>query len=444
MNKSALIIILGLSLSSVGFAQQNYKDVAREMSGLASGAADTINHTSPDQFAPRYEGVPANSDSFYGGGNIIPKEQGSAKINNCQNIPEEDLYLRQECEGINFVGKNRTVRPDVTISSDEKLATGTHEIVSDPTDTLTKYGWVIPFNPDGSIGEIPPEACNTEIIQVPEKIVEKNCSIYQGVEHFLCVSSLEVKVDPNFNYSCLETKFQNNTHACQKKLEVQCETALSCADQGVVPGGTQGDMRITYSHVGDGNFNIFFGNPGNDYWSGNTAYGAYFERTMTVNIRNLARLQNFYLLRTQFDDHLLIKVNNRTVFFNGNVYGYEPNNPRNWWLGAPGRNPGQAANDSRTYCGWTYMSTIHNVCVKDLNSNNMVANAGKAERSTSWDFWPSLNLIPFLQEGVNEIRIYVAVGGKGEVFINFRTQQACEPVCQDRWQNNCTEYENRK
>ncbi len=423
----SVLLICGCSLS---FAD-SVKDAAREMSGLASGATDTINNTAPDQFAPRYEGIPASSDGFYGGGNIIPKAQGTGKINDCQNIPEEDLYKRQECEGINFVGKNKQIRPDVTVSTEEALAQGTNKIASDPTETLNKWGWTIPFNPDGSIGTIPTEACNTELITIPAKTTLKDCSVYQGIEQFLCETSLKVEVDPSFNYSCLETKYQSNTYNCDKKLNVTCETALTCANQGVVPGGTQGDMRVTYNHVGGGYFDMFFGNPGNDYWG-----AGFYERTLTLNIKNHHQLTAFYLLRTEFDDHMLLKVNGRTVFFNGTPYAYAPYYPRNWHMGSA------VAINKRAYCGDRIING-YNVCVKDLDTNGFVADAGRLERSTSWDYWPGHNLLPFLREGYNEFRLYVAVGGRGEIFLNFRTQQACNPKCIDTWQNNCTEYEGR-
>ena len=413
MKQSVLFIFL-LSCFGVSLAD-SVKDAAREMSGLAGGAANTINNTSPDQFAPRYEGVPAGSEGYYGGGNIIPKAQGSSKIAGCENIAEEDLYKRQECEGINFVGKNPTIRPDMTISTQEPLAQGTHNITSDPTDTLNKWGWTIPFNPDGSIGTIPTEACNNELITIPAKTVEKDCSVYHDVEQYLCETTLKVEVDPSFNYSCLETKFQNNTYSCDKKLKVTCEQAMSCADAGVIPGGTQGDMRIYYSHVADGVYNMFFGTQGDNYWG----TGVY-PRSMVVNIKNYDRLKQFYLLRAQYDDHVLVKVNGTAVYYNNNSYGYN-GDARNWSLvGCPNKR----------------------YCVVDLNSGAYI-HSDYLEKGKSWDFWPYHNLLPFLKEGENVIQVFTAVGGWGEAFLNFRTQQACEPNCIDTWENSCTQYEER-
>ena len=428
MKKSVLFIFL-LSCFGVSLAD-SVKDAAREMSGLAGGAADTINNTGPEQFAPRYEGVPAGSDGYYGGGLVIPKSQGSAKIAGCENIAEEDLYKRQECEGINFVGKNPTVRPDVTISTQEPLAQGTNKITSDPTDTLNKYGWTIPFNPDGSIGNIPTESCNTELITIPAKTVEKDCSVYQGIEQYLCETTLKVEVDPSFNYSCLETKYQSKIYPCNKKLKVTCEQAMSCADTGVVPGGTQGDMRIYYSHVGDGVYNMFFGTQGDDYW-GNGVH----QRNMRLTIRNLDRLKMFTLLRTQFDDHLLIKINGRAVYWNNVVYPYTEGDPRNWSLISPIRS------GNRYYCGSTLIN--YGSGYSCMMNGTQLMHVIQNERSTSWDFWPSYDLRPFLKEGENIIETHTIVGGRGESFVNFRVQQACEPVCVDSWENNCTEYEER-
>lgn len=415
--KSRFLLILTIALACNPSFADIVKDAAREMSGLASGAANTINSTSPDQFAPRYEGIPTEAEGYYSSGNIIPKAQGNAKITDCQNIAEEDLYKRQECESINFVSKNRTIRPDVTISSEEALATGTHDIASDPTDTLTKWGWEIPYNSDGSIGAIPAETCNTELITIPAKTVEKDCSVYQGAELYLCETTLKVEVDPSFNYSCLETKYQNNTYACNKQLTVTCEQAMTCANQGILPGTTQGDMQVKFYSVGGGGYYLEFGTIGDDYWSGNTTSGTVYDKTLTFNVSGKDRLTDFRLIRAEYDDWLMVQINGATVYL--------------------GPKAGMQKLEQGKVDGTSL--TVVTICAPHVFNQC----AFFAELSTSWKIDLSIDLRPYLREGANTIFTRTIVGGRGESFIRLAVTQACDPICYDSWVNTCTAYESR-
>ena len=97
---------------------------------------------------------------------------------------------------------------------------------------------------------------------------------------------------------------------------------------------------------------------------------------------------------------------------------------------------------NRYYCGNQSVGGGNRYCVKDLDTNAYI-HSDYFEKGQSRDYWPSHNLLPFLKEGQNTIQVFTAVGGWGEVFLNFRVQQACEPNCIDTWENNCTEYEGR-
>ena len=389
-------------------------DAAREMSGLGAGAAQTIKGD-PGQFVPRYEGQPAEANSWYGGGAMIPKTQGNSKITGCATNPADpDIYQRQECEGINFVSKNRTVRPDVSIDANEKLATGTHDIVSDPKDTLDKYGWTIPFNPDGSIGTIPEAACGTETIIVPERTKEESCSIYYGAEFFLCQTALNVQVDPNFNYSCLETKLKNQNYNCNKVLNAWCEISGSnCAGSGIHAGSPFGDMLVSFYPSG-GQYLLEFGTIGDNYWGGGG--GTIYDRTMYFNVVGKDRLAKFYLQYIEFDDYLQIKINGHLILVS----------------------PGHASNGELSI---RLVGTGRFQYPAVFNGNLQM---GRPELNRSNKVYPGIDLRPYLVEGQNVIETRTVVGGEGESFLRIETIQQCLPNCVYNWVNGCQVYEARQ
>lgn len=410
---SRFLFGLALLVSAQLVLADGIADAAREMSGLGAGAAQNIKGN-PNQFVPRYEGQPAEANSWYGGGVTIPKTQGNSKITGCANNPgDPDIYNRQECEGINFINKNKTVRPDVSIDANEKLATGTHDIVSDPKDTLDKYGWTIPFNPDGSFGTIPEAACGTETIIVPERTKEESCSIYHGAEFFLCQTALKVQVHPSFNYSCLETKLKNQNYNCNKVLNAWCEQGLNCANSGIAAGSLDGDMQVAFYPSG-AYYLLEFGLRSGLYWSAPKS-GAWFYRTLRFNVVGKDRLQRFMLSWLRYDDWLQIRVN-------GHLIWVSRGNPA---LGSLVLNN----TDLLVFRRGVYQNGVR---------------LGPAEMNGGQDMNPWIGLRPWLVEGQNVIETQTIVGDLGNTYIRIETAQQCLPNCVYSWANGCQAFEARQ
>lgn len=405
-----LITTLLISFWMLSANADSNLDIARELAGMGAGASQNLENF--EDVLPNATAFPPNAESYYGGGNIIPKGPGQGKINDCANLPgDENLFKRQECEGINFVGRNKTQRPDVTIDNDENFVSKTTEISKDPKDTLIQYGWDIPYNQDGSIGEIPIDACGTEKITIPPRIYYEDCSIYTGSEAFLCESILKVTVDPSFNYSCLETKYNNSYHDCSKELKVTCEKATTCANQGIKLASWQGDMAVSMTPIGtEGVYKLVFGTIGDDYWKNGN-----YDRKLTFNIQNLSELTVFKLVRVEYDDWMYVEVNGSLV-----------------WSVVTGKRLTAPCKNSK--CSFEAARKVY--------SQPGNAYVGYAEKRTSWKQDTNIDIRPYLREGSNVIRLYTIVGGGGEGNAWFHAQQYCTPTCSEKWQG-CESYESK-
>lgn len=432
-----LPLILMALLSSPGHAEDNIYDIAKELGGLSKGANKSIEK--PDQYVPRYTDNPPNTDKYYGTGMVLPTDMGKSKINDCRSIPIEDIYLRQECEGVNLVTQNESVRPEVSIDPKEKLVTGTQQIAGDPAETLEKYKWKIPFNEDGSVGDIPQTACQTETTEMPPVIKDRTCAEYTGADLVLCQAVLNVTVDPNFNYSCVETKYQNTTHTCSNKLTVVCETKPDCTTAGIKAGTIQSDMNVTFKKSGNSH-ELTFGTIGDDYWG-----AGQYDRSMTLELTGKSRLTEFMLTSVQYDDWLVVQVNGAIVFSDSPGNMIELKKVCSRWS-AEERKCTQWGGRNGTICkNWV---TIPPKCIGGTSNRVVIAGTENAigwpERSTSWNKTLNVDVRPYLKDGKNTIFTRTIVGGRGESAAVFKAMQYCEPVCVDKWNNQCLAFENRK
>lgn len=377
---------------------------------LGQGTLNNLNN--PTEYVPRYTDNPAMAEQYYGEGISLPTQFGEDKIARCRSEKAHtDLYLRQECEGINFVTNGQTQRPNVTVSANEKLVQGTQKIAGDPAETLDKYKWKYPIQADGSIGTVPNSACPTETIQIPAVIKEKTCNEYTGVELFLCQAALKVNVDPNWNYSCLESKYRNETYQCANRLTVVCEQEPDCTNAGVKAGSIQADMHVRFDKVSDKLHRLTFGTISDNYW----ADGSY-DREMNLEIQGKDRMQVFSLKHVAYDDWLLIKVNGHVVYSS-----------------AGGQIPFYADYANAKY-GARYAPVKNEITKQQI---------GVVERSTSWSKDLNIDIRPYLVEGKNTIWTRTLVGRFGESAAVFEAYQYCQPVCHERWDNECADYERR-
>jgi len=98
----------------------------------STAAAGTVNSDSAQQNLPSYTTTAPQSDNF-GDGRGAVGAAGSAKQLQCQTTRAADAYAQQECDAINFLGKNPSVRPKFTLDKTrDPLLTGSGPIIRNP------------------------------------------------------------------------------------------------------------------------------------------------------------------------------------------------------------------------------------------------------------------------------------------------------------------------
>jgi len=188
------------------------------------------------------------------------------------------------------------------------------------------------------------------------------------------------------------------TRSCTRRLVVACDPERDgCDPGGIVPGSWSGDMRVSLTAAGGGNFILQFGVRGDNYWNGGA--GRVFDRTLTLEISDADLVSRFALTRASFDDWILVKVNGQTVYVG--PYGGDRLELVRRWRFLRVR-----------YCDNCY---------------------GSPELSTSWNRRLNIDLRPWLRTGTNTIFMRTIVGGGGEGAIQITTRQKCPRECRDTW-----------
>lgn len=406
------------TLFAPAFAQTSPEAAAAELGGLSESVSNNIQD--PTLYVPKYNNEQTGNGDLYGEGELVPIDPGNAKVTGCANNPADpNLYTRQECEGVNFVARNRTIRPNMTVTTRDPIISGNRAITSDPRETLEKFKWIVPTNADGSFGSLPANACPATTVNTPPIYEDRRCTFYKGSENFLCKAPLKVTVDPQFNYQCQDTLGVNSTEKCSKILNVQCTGGgwnPGCSTAGVVPHSAATDFVFTYTHTGDGFYSLEYGAINDDYLHGDKTTGAFYDRILNIDIQGIERLDTFKLDNLLWDDWVWMKVNGQSVF-----------------LGSPAidRVEPTAGNEQR--CS-------NRKCIRYGPGPTHVA---RAERGRSERAYPNMDLKPLLHNGTNQIWFRVAVGGGGEMYTKFVTRMACPVNCTESWNNQCTTLEQR-
>ncbi|TDR30295.1 hypothetical protein [Hydromonas duriensis] len=377
-----------LFIAGQAWAQTSVTDAVNSMSGLSQGALDNIQKGDPAQAVPKYTDQNAN-ESLYGGGDVLPTDPGSNKISGCAvNPAKPNIYDRQDCESVNFVMKNRKVRPNITVTNKDPIIAGNRPITNDPRDTLEKYKWIVPTNSDGSFGNLPSGACSPTTISTPATYEERKCTFYKGSENFLCKAPLVVEVKPHFNYLCQDSSAVNSTGACSKVLHVNCindcvalsDVSITQFSQFVHP------MNITTQQMGGGVTQVTI--------QGSTVGGRYAAATITIgNKSNMEYIKVISSNRTLNDTR-----NNRDTAAIGVYPGFV--NYSNW---GPAVSIGQ-------------------------------------------NFWGMLNNASQLKPGTNTMQLWSNDSRNYNYIMVIEYKRAaatCNQSCSESLENNCTSYEQR-
>lgn len=215
---------------------------------------------------------------------------------------------------------------------------------------------------------------------------------------------------------CTETR-ASNTYNCKSYNEIDsCSQVSVISNGGLQLGADQQDTRITKVGDSDAYTSLYrFGTVGNDYWP-----TGYYSRTFTLDIIDAADVKKFRLYHLGFDDLIAVSINGVWVYSDYAGGFYHPAEDK-WGI-------------DQDACG-RYVDDNCVEWVKQL--------LPYWERRTSWDYDVNVNMIPYLRNGSNIIRIDTGVVGGGEGWAFFEIS-AWKMKCTTRTINECTQYEQAK
>lgn len=361
--------------------------------------------TLPSSQIPLYQSTAPQTSLF---GQVGVMGAAVNKVNGCKSYTPSgtDKVGNQECEAVNFLAKNPDARIKVNINKNDSIFSIARQTATNPNDLLKSMGFDATAN-NGS-------SCTTT--STTEKAVYKNKTCYDSLngQKDICVYGRDISVDADSNYLCQKTTKQNKQYNCDRG------TTVSCAGDGCDPGGIignswDGDMATYWFASGGGNYILQFGTIADNYWG-----DGQYDRVLRFTIKDKSKITLFSLTRAAFDDWLWVKVNGNTVYvgpyggdrveLNCQIYyddfGY------------------------REVCGGFFSTVTYcNGCTS------------RAELGTSWNIGLNINLIPYLNNGVNEIWMRTVVAGGGEGAIQITARQKCP--CSISTSNNCIVLENR-
>ncbi|ABO59625.1 hypothetical protein BYI23_E003460 (plasmid) [Burkholderia sp. YI23] len=354
---------------------------------------------------PFYTTTPSQSSSF-GGPSLF--DVGVSRITSCKTATHgSDAVANQECDAVNFLAKNPDNRVKVPIGNDDPIIKG----IGDTINNANGH-----YNDNG---------CVPATTTTPDQHSTEVCNEYLVTDDKLCNMGQVVEVDADSNYQCNVTKNSLYTQQCDKVLNVWCQPGQDgCDNGGIVPGSTQGDMRVWLGPIGGGTWDLQFGTFADNYWAGDKTNGAVYDRSLSFNIRDITQLTQFTLVRAAFDDWLWVQVNGITVYVG--PYG--------------GDRLYQVQTSYQASCGGkdSGMCTYYHTQIQ-YGPNSF----GNAELGSSWNMGLNIDLRPFLHNGDNTIWTRTIVAGNGESALDIYARMYCPAVCYDSWDNQCQNLESR-
>lgn len=456
--KILVLLLLVINTNIYGqVSNATIEQAVKELGGKASSVS--VDMKQPQNIVPKYNTDQTGNGDLFGSGEVVPLDNGSAKISNCANSTlDSNLYNRQECESINFVSQNRSKRPNMTVTTNDPIVGTNRATASNPVPILDKYGFNLPKNSDGSIGGIPADACKPTSVVINAQYEERVCSNYKAGERFLCKQNLIANVIPHFNYRCNDVLGRNSTEKCSKILHMDCAfSGAGCVDQIVKDVGS--DIPFEFRPNGGDSYLLRVNSGVNAYPSAhiNTSGDLYWKK-ITFRIEDINRIQQFLLSQFTIWDTFLIKINGQIALKSWPVedrleYDYSrpwPGGLYNsaWWCIKIGNDKYLR---SYTYYGSNPSCGGRRYINDDsdpLIGRNADTRFNPAQFSDMYLFRmpysANIDVKHLLKTGDNVIDITLRTGSfRGQIDISFIIRGMCLASCTEKWENQCAVLEQR-
>lgn len=198
--------------------------------GTIQSTFSGINTTTAQTNIPGYGGSTSTQSGYFAGGNGNIEAPGSAQITGCANAaPSSDPMANQYCNAVNFLATNPSVRPQISISSNDPLLVKSRAISNNSSSILQANG----INTTGSSSQCVPVTTTT-----PAQYTTEMCDTVQGASLTQCVLGRVVNFSDDTNYQCNQTIDAYQTQSCDRTATVTIPAAIPAVQNASCTTGT--------------------------------------------------------------------------------------------------------------------------------------------------------------------------------------------------------------
>ncbi len=195
-------------------------------SGSISGTFQSIGSGNAASMVPGY-GQSATQTQLFQGGQGQLSGPGATKVTDCASqMPDTDAYRRQECDAVNFVARNPSVRPAFSIDrATDPLISHANSIASNPTLQVTGV----------NIGSST-EQCRVVTETTPATFSTEVCTEYRPVTSNFCSTARQIAVDQHHLYQCVEQMQTLSNATCYIGRQIAVNTSYNYQCNQTVQG----------------------------------------------------------------------------------------------------------------------------------------------------------------------------------------------------------------
>ena len=216
----ALLYFQSAATFAVTPAQQAFIDGQAAALAATAGASTNITSgtvaTTVNSFNPNYYSytTTAPESSLFIGGNGDTFTAGAGKITACQTgATNPDAFKQQNCDAINYMANQPTIRPQFAISSSNPMMV-TSRAIQNNASTLAaaSLGFVDP----GAVGSF--TGCTTKATTTPPTFGIEVCNDVSTASSSTCSIGRTIAVNAHTDYQCNKTINAYQTQNCNKTV----------------------------------------------------------------------------------------------------------------------------------------------------------------------------------------------------------------------------------
>jgi len=219
--------------------------------------------------------------------------------------------------------------------------------------------------------------------------VEEKCEQYYDIQKNACFATQVVEIDPKYTYSCNKIRDLKERLCADVLKELKCRKTNECDGGGILLGSVEAGMEW---HYDPNNSTLRLGSLGTYYWNcGDNCQK--ISRSAKFKIKNKPAIKTFRLKKLYLNNLLQVSINGSVVYnsLGGNKLEISSWNRAYSWIDA-GLGKG----------------------------GNCLINAGRQIPD-----YVSIDLVPYLLEGQNEIVLDLIYSFYGHIHIEIEARQHC-------------------